>query len=108
MSEPTHWAFPRELQPKAGEVVPRVSAQDPVFVFEPIRVQCSATGVTTWSKDPASTNRFLLRVKNQSFGLAWRFAFPGLRRDALVVGYVLLREWGSIGGLARTSGPSSR
>ena len=44
-------------------------------------------------------NRFLLRVKNQSFGLAWRFALPGLRRDALVVGYVLLREWSSIPGL---------
>ena len=44
-------------------------------------------------------NRFLLRVKNQSPGLAWRFAWPGLRRDALVVGYVLLREWSSIPGL---------
>ena len=44
-------------------------------------------------------NRFLLRLKNQSPGLAWRFALPGLRRDALVVGYVLLREWSSIPGL---------
>jgi GT2 family glycosyltransferase len=44
-------------------------------------------------------NRFLLRLKNQSSGLAWRFAIPGLRRDALVVGYVLLREWSSIPGL---------
>jgi GT2 family glycosyltransferase len=44
-------------------------------------------------------NRFLLRVKNQSFGLAWRFALPGLRRDALVIGYVLLGEWSSIPGL---------
>jgi len=44
-------------------------------------------------------NRFLLRVKNQSLGLAWRFARPGLGRDALVVGYVLLREWSSIPGL---------
>jgi GT2 family glycosyltransferase len=44
-------------------------------------------------------NRFLLRVKNQSAGLAWRFALPGLRRDAQVVGYVLLREWSSIPGL---------
>lgn len=47
---------------KAGEVAPRAAAQDPVFVFEPIRVQCTAAGVTTWSKDPASTNRFLMRV----------------------------------------------
>jgi GT2 family glycosyltransferase len=44
-------------------------------------------------------NRFLLRVKNQSVGLACRFALPALRRDALVVGYVLLREWSSIPGL---------
>ncbi len=44
-------------------------------------------------------NRFLLRLKNQSAGLAWRFAWPALRRDALVVGYVLLREWTSIPGL---------
>jgi GT2 family glycosyltransferase len=44
-------------------------------------------------------NRFLLRLKNQSMGLAWRFAWPGLRRDAQVIGYVLLREWSSIPGL---------
>jgi len=44
-------------------------------------------------------NRFLLRLKNQSMGLAWRYAWPGLRRDAQVVGYVLLREWSSIPGL---------
>jgi GT2 family glycosyltransferase len=44
-------------------------------------------------------NRFLLRLKNQSVGLAWRFAWPGLRRDAQVIGYVLLREWSSIPGL---------
>lgn len=44
-------------------------------------------------------NRFLLRIKNQSFGLAWRFALPGLWRDTQVVGYVLLREWASIPGL---------
>ena len=44
-------------------------------------------------------NRFLLRVKNQSLGLAWRYAWPGFRRDAQVIGYVLLREWSSIPGL---------
>ncbi|WP_396625083.1 glycosyltransferase family 2 protein [Luteitalea sp.] len=44
-------------------------------------------------------NRFLLRLKNQSAGLAWRFALPGLWRDAQVVGYVLLREWTSVPGL---------
>jgi GT2 family glycosyltransferase len=44
-------------------------------------------------------NRFLLRLKNQSLDLAWQFAWAGLRRDALVIGYVLLREWSSIPGL---------
>ena len=44
-------------------------------------------------------NRFLLRLKNQSFGLAWRFAGPAFWRDAQVIGYVLLREWTSIPGL---------
>jgi hypothetical protein len=44
-------------------------------------------------------NRFLLRLKNQSMGLAWRYAWPGFRRDAQVIGYVLLREWSSIPGL---------
>ena len=47
---------------KAGAVVERAGAQDPVFVFEPVQVRCSAAGVTTWSKDPAATNRFLMRV----------------------------------------------
>jgi hypothetical protein len=47
---------------KAGEVVPLASAPEPVFVFDPIRVKCSAAGVTEWSKDPASKNRFILRV----------------------------------------------
>ena len=44
-------------------------------------------------------NRFLLRLKNQPLGLAWRFFVPGLVRDAQVIGYVLLREWSSIPGL---------
>ncbi len=44
-------------------------------------------------------NRFLLRLKNQSAGLVWRFLLPGAWRDAQVVGYVLLREWSSIPGL---------
>ena len=45
-------------------------------------------------------NRFLLRLKNQSAGLAARFAVPGAVRDAQVLGYVLLREHGSLPGLA--------
>lgn len=44
-------------------------------------------------------NRFLLRLKNQTWGHALRFLVPALVRDAQVVGYVLLREWTSAPGL---------
>jgi GT2 family glycosyltransferase len=44
-------------------------------------------------------NRFYLRLKNQTPDQAIRFALPGLRRDLQVIGYVLLREHSSIGGL---------
>ncbi|MBI3263069.1 MAG: glycosyltransferase family 2 protein, partial [Acidobacteria bacterium] len=44
-------------------------------------------------------NRFYLRLKNQTLDQAVRFAVPGLWRDFQVIGYVLLREHASIGGL---------
>jgi hypothetical protein len=44
-------------------------------------------------------NRFLLRLKNQTMGHALRFLVPALARDAQVVGYVLVRERTSMGGL---------
>ncbi|MPY89831.1 MAG: glycosyltransferase [Luteitalea sp.] len=44
-------------------------------------------------------NRFLLRLKNQTWGHALTFAAPGLWRDAQVIGYVLAREHTSIPGL---------
>lgn len=44
-------------------------------------------------------NRFLLRIKNQSGREAVRFIWPTLKRDALVIGYVLLREHSSVPGL---------
>lgn len=44
-------------------------------------------------------NRFLLRLKNQSAREAVRFFWPTLLRDAMVVGYVLLREHRSLPGL---------
>jgi hypothetical protein len=47
---------------KSGAIVPLRSARDAVFTFEPIRVKCSAAGVTEWTKDPRSKNRFILRV----------------------------------------------
>lgn len=47
---------------KSGEIVPLKSAREPVFVFEPVHVKCSTDGVTEWSNDPHSKNRFILRV----------------------------------------------
>ncbi len=44
-------------------------------------------------------NRFLLRLKNQTFGHAVRFFIPALARDLEVIGYVLLREHDSLGAL---------
>jgi len=49
-------------------------------------------------------NRFLLRIKNQPFGHALRFAAPALWRDLQVAGYTVLREHSSLpafGDLAR-------
>jgi len=45
-------------------------------------------------------NRFLLRVKNQSAREALHFAWPTLKRDLQVIGYVILREHASLPGLA--------
>ncbi len=45
-------------------------------------------------------NRFLLRIKNQTPRHALAFLAPALGRDLQVVGYVLLREWTSLGALA--------
>ncbi len=44
-------------------------------------------------------NRFLLRIKNQPPGHLLRFLPAAAMRDLQVVGYVLLREWSSFGGL---------
>lgn len=41
-------------------------------------------------------NRFLLRLKNQTWGHARAFALPTLARDLQVVGYVVVSEWSSL------------
>lgn len=38
-------------------------------------------------------NRFLMRIKNSSFGLYLRLFFPVTGRDLTIVGYALLRNW---------------
>jgi GT2 family glycosyltransferase len=44
-------------------------------------------------------NRFLLQINNMTPGVRKALFWPVLKRDAAVVGYVLLREWGSLPGL---------
>jgi GT2 family glycosyltransferase len=41
-------------------------------------------------------NRFLLRLNNMTGTLYWRDFWPITKRDAAVIGYVLVREWSSI------------
>ena len=45
-------------------------------------------------------NRFLLRIKNMDPGTYARHFIPITVRDALAIGYVILREWTSIPGVA--------
>jgi len=37
---------------------------DPVYTFDPVRVRCGADGVTAWSPDPRSQDRFLFHVRD--------------------------------------------
>jgi GT2 family glycosyltransferase len=41
-------------------------------------------------------NRFLLRIKNTTGGILWRFWLPAMLRDVLVLGGCLLWEWRSL------------
>ncbi len=41
-------------------------------------------------------NRFLMRIKNMTGGILWRFWMPALLRDLLVLGGCLLWEWRSL------------
>ena len=45
-------------------------------------------------------NRFLMRAKNTGWGLCWRTFFPATARDALILGYALLRDWRMLSALA--------
>ena len=50
-----------------GRIIPRAgSGQDAVFTFEPIRVQCADDGVTQWTPDARSQDRFIFRVLDRA------------------------------------------
>jgi hypothetical protein len=40
------------------------TAAAPVTTFDPVRVRCGANGITEWSPDPRSRNRFLFHVRD--------------------------------------------
>jgi hypothetical protein len=63
---------------KAGQIVPRDSVAAGVFDFTPVRVTCSPAGVTAWTKDPQSRNRFILRVDVQHYQAAMTTALKSL------------------------------
>ena len=47
-----------------GQIVPLAEAKNPVYTFEPMRVECLPSGVTHWTPDAKSTDRFIFRVLN--------------------------------------------
>lgn len=51
-------AFDGSLQPPAGPA-------RPLYAFDPVRVRCSLSGVTEWSADPRSRDRFLFHIRDQ-------------------------------------------
>jgi hypothetical protein len=39
--------------------------KEPIFTFDPVQVQCNAEGITAWTPDPQSHNRFLFHARNE-------------------------------------------
>lgn len=48
----------------AGQIVALADAKAPVFTFDPVRVICSAEGVTQWAPGASHPPRFLLHVRD--------------------------------------------
>ena len=48
-----------------GTVRETGSVPSPVFSFNPVRVRCGENGITEWSDDPGSRDRFLFHVRDQ-------------------------------------------
>ena len=47
-----------------GAVAPFAAVDSPAYSFDPVRVRCGADGVTEWSPDPRSRDRFIFRVRD--------------------------------------------
>jgi hypothetical protein len=50
--------------------------KDPLFVFEPVEVNCDDGGNTQWEKTTGPTNRFILEIKRVDL-------YAGLMTNAL-------------------------
>jgi hypothetical protein len=49
---------------RTGEIVHLSAASDPVFSFDPVRVQCTAAGVTRWEPADENGSRYLFQVRH--------------------------------------------
>jgi hypothetical protein len=52
----------------AGAIMERggaAASEPPVFTLDPVRVRCGADGVTEWSPDPASRDRFIIHIRDK-------------------------------------------
>jgi hypothetical protein len=64
-----------------GKFAPTGEIDSPLFTFDPVRVRCNAEGVTAWSPDPQSQNRFLFHVRDE---LKYRDAMTAAMRNLLM------------------------
>ena len=48
-----------------GTAGPVGSVAAPVYTLDPVRVRCGAGGVTTWSPDAGSRDRFIFHVRDK-------------------------------------------
>jgi hypothetical protein len=49
-----------------GKFAPLNEVQSPLFTFDPVKVQCDAQGITTWSPNPQAGNRRLFHVRDEA------------------------------------------
>ncbi len=65
---------------REGRIIPLAgSGSEAVFTFEPARIKCSDDGVTEWTKDAVSKDRFIFRVCDRDkYGAAMTAAMKSL------------------------------
>ncbi len=64
---------------RSGQIVAQSAAGDPVFSFEPVRVECSPAGVTRWEPATGASSRQLFQVRHsQEYATAMTTALTTL------------------------------